>query len=703
MTVKDYAEDIGISIAEVLQECKNLNIDVKDKDDMLSEDDIIMLDNTLHLISTDDEITHEEDEKMDELVEDYVVGSEYEDVEYTITKEKVKDTTDEVNSKEFRAQKKELYKKKERLKRNVADEKNIIYKDGITLYEIAEQMRTNPAEIIKKLLTLELEIGIKDEVSKEIAELIASEYKRNLKLEDEASDISKFEDYEIYDKDEDLVKRAPIVTIMGHVDHGKTSLLDYIRKSNVVDGEDGGITQRVGAYQIKHNDDYITFIDTPGHAAFTQMRARGASVTDIVIIIVAADDGVMPQTKEAIEHAKSANVPIIVAINKMDKPTANPDKVMQELAEAGLTPEEWGGEYPFIKISAITGEGIPLVLDTLATIAEVSEYKANPKRYAIGAVIESKMDKKVGGIGSLLIQNGTLRVGDPIVVGTAFAKVRSMKNDKGESILEAGPSTPVEITGLTSTPDAGDKFMAFETESEAKKIAAERARCEEDAASCAMHISLEDLFASIEQGNKEINIILKADMHGCEEAIKSSLERIDIDGVKVKVVRSGIGAISESDIDLAIACGAIVLGFNVTTETIASSKAKDHSIDVRVYTVIYKLIEEIEHAMKGMLDPEFEEKELGTAEVRKIFKFSKVGNIAGSYVTEGIIKNNTMARIIRDGKIVGESKISSIQRGKDTVKEVKKGFECGITLESYNDIKEKDLIVCYEMVEVKIK
>ena len=488
---------------------------------------------------------------------------------------------------------------------------------------------------------------------------------------------------------------------MGHVDHGKTTLLDTIRKSAIVDSEYGGITQAIGAYQVEQKGQKITFIDTPGHAAFTEMRARGASITDIVIIIVAADDGVMPQTEEAIDHAKAANVPIIVAVNKIDKPDARPERIRTEMAEHSITPEEWGGNIPFVDISAKSGEGIDLLLDTILATAEMQELKANPSRYALGTVIESKMDKNIGGVASLLIQNGTLRIGDPIVVGTTYGKVRTMKNDQGQSIVEAGPSTPVEITGLSDNPSAGDKFMAFESESTAKSVAEKRSVQARDTKLQKQVLSLDNLFASIDAGIKEINVVLKTDVRGSEEAVKNALEKIDVEGVKVKVIRSGIGTITESDVVLANASNAIILGFCVRPSNTTKEIAKEYGIDIRLYTIIYKLVEDMEAAMKGMLEPVFEEKVLGTIEVRKLFKFSKVGTIAGSYVVDGIVKNNAKARLVRDGIVIADTKISSLQREKDQVKEVKKGFECGLTLENYTDIKVGDIVEVYEEVEVK--
>ena len=526
------------------------------------------------------------------------------------------------------------------------------------------------------------------------------EYNKVLKKE-ETQDITNFEEFEIVDEEKKLVSRPPVVTIMGHVDHGKTTLLDTIRQSSVVSTEFGGITQHIGAYQVERNGQKITFIDTPGHAAFTEMRARGASITDIVIIIVAADDGVMPQTKEAVDHALAAKVPIIVAVNKIDKPDANPERIMTEMAEINITPEAWGGNVPFVNISAVTGEGIDLLLETILATSEVLELKANPNRYAIGTVIESKVDKNIGGVASLLIQTGTLRIGDPIVVGIDHGKVRTMKNDRGESIVEAGPSTPVEITGISASPSAGDKFMAFETESEAKAVSEKRTNHAKELKNKRNPVSLDDLFAKINSGVKEINVVLKADVRGSEEAVKNALEKIDVEGVKVKVIRSGIGTITESDVVLANASDAIIIGFNVSPNNMTKEIAKEYNVDLRLYTIIYKAVEEMELAMKGMLEPEYEEKHLGSAEIRKIFKFSKIGNIAGCYVTEGVIRNGAKVHLVRDGVIIYEGKIASVQREKDTVKEVKKGFECGITLENFSDIKVGDVIENYEVIEVK--
>lgn len=700
MKVSEYASDVNLSVAEILKKCHELAINVNNKDDYLTDDDIIMLDNTINLISTDDEITFEEEEDIEDKVDEIMTSSRVDkSMKDSVSKEKLKKK--DTSKQDFNLKKKEMYKHKNKLMKNETDENIVLYKNGMSVSEFANVLNVSGAEIIKKLMENGLMLSLNQPIDFENAEIIAILYNKTLKRE-ETQDVTNFESYEIIDKEEDLVKRPPIVTIMGHVDHGKTTLLDYIRNTHVVDKEFGGITQHIGAYQTKYKDELITFIDTPGHAAFTEMRARGASVTDIVIIIVAADDGVKPQTKEAVDHALSANVPIIVAVNKIDKLDANIDRVLTEMAEIGITPEAWGGDIPFINISAHTGEGVELLLETILTIAEVNELKANPNRYAVGAVIESRLDKNVGGIASFLIQNGTLRLGDPIVVGTSYAKVRTMKNDRGESIVLAGPSTPVEITGLTENPSAGDKFMAFETEAEAKNVAQKRRDAAKINAGRDKKVSLDDLFASVDAGNKEINVVLKADVRGSEEAVKNALEKIKEKDVSVKVIRSGIGAISESDVVLASASNAIIIGFNVVASNNAKDIAKDNNIDIRLYTIIYKLVEDIEAAINGMLDPEYEEKVLGSAEVRKIFKFSKIGNIAGSYITSGIVKNGAMARVIRDGVVIASDEvIASLQREKDTVKEVKKGFECGITLEKFNDFKEGDTIEAYEMVEVK--
>ena len=687
MNIKDYAKDVNLSVAEVLRKCDELGIKA-DGNSILSDDDIIMIDNTINLISTDKETTYEEEDQIDDVVEK-VLQSENIVKKDMVANSKQKLKKKDSSNADFKNLKKQMYKSKSKLMSNVKEDNIVLYEDGMSVKAFADALGVSLNDIIKKLMSLGLMLSMNEVIDFENAEIVALDYNKTLKKK-ESQDIADFDHYEVIDDEKDLKERPAIVTIMGHVDHGKTTLLDYIRSTRVAEGEAGGITQAIGAYQTEKDGHKITFIDTPGHAAFTQMRARGASVTDIVVIIVAADDGVMPQTKEAIDHAKSAGVPIIVAVNKIDKPNINIERVYTEMSENGITPESWGGEYPFINLSAKTGEGVDTLLETILAIAEVKELKANPNRYALGAVIEEKLDKNVGGLSSFLILNGTLRLGDPVVVGTTYGKVRTMKNDKGESIVEAGPSTPVEITGLNDTPKAGDKFMAFETIEEAKEVAEKRKNIEKEKSNVKKTLSLDELFESVNAGQKEVAVVLKADVRGSEEAVKSALENIKVKDVRVKVIRSGIGPISESDIVLASASKAIVIGFNVVSSSDAKAMAKEYGIEIRCYTIIYKLVEDVEAALNGMLDPEYEEKIIGSAVVRQIFKFSKVGNIAGVYVTDGIVKNNANVRVIRDGKILIDTKISSIQRGKDQAKEVKKGFECGITLEKYDDFKEGD-------------
>ena len=580
-------------------------------------------------------------------------------------------------------------------------EDTVLYKEGMTVGEFAGVLQVGAGEVIGKLMSLGVMMNLNQVIDFDTASIISSDMGKTLKRE-ETTDEANFEELEIQDLEEDLVKRPPVVTIMGHVDHGKTTLLDTIRKSNVVLGEAGGITQAIGAYQITYQGNKITFIDTPGHAAFTEMRARGASVTDIVIIIVAADDGVMPQTREAIDHARAAGVPIIVAINKMDKPGANSERVMTEMAEAGVVPDTWGGDVMFVNISAMTGMGIDDLLDRILLISELENYQANPNRYASGTVIESKMDKNLGVVSTLLIQNGTLRLGDAIVVGTIAGRVRTLKNDLDESLVQADPSMPVTITGLSESPSAGDKFMVFDTEKKAKAIASERAlKLKNQNLTTTKAVSLDDLFQQIHEGAKEVNVILKADVKGSEEAVKNSLLKLDVEGVKINIIRSGIGTISPTDISLASASNAIILGFNIRPDNKTMDFAKERNVDIRLYNIIYQLVEEVEAAMRGKLDPIFEENILGSAEVRKLFKFSKVGTIAGVMVITGIVRRDAKARVIRDGVIIYDGAINTIAREKDQVKEVKSGIECGITIENFNDIKPGDIIEAYEIVEKK--
>lgn len=705
MSVKEYANDVNLDVTTIMELCKKLKIQVQSTEDILDDDAIILLDN--EIINLKEEQADEaeiikEEEELIESSKDFVPNQNSNNKTQQAKKKKKQNKNITQNKKnDFKKQRKEMYKHKDKLKSNTyqLDENIVLYKEGMTVGEFATALNTSVGEVIKKLMSLGMMMNLNQVIDFDTAAIISSDFGRELKRE-ETTDEVNFEELELQDSEEELVKRPPVVTIMGHVDHGKTTLLDAIRKTNVVSGEAGGITQAIGAYQITYQGNKLTFIDTPGHAAFTEMRARGASVTDIVIIIVAADDGVMPQTKEAIDHAKAAGVPIIVAVNKMDKPDANPERVLTEMAESGIIPEEWGGDTMFVNISAKTGMGISDLLERILLISDLEELKANPNRYASGTVIESKMDKNLGVVSTLLIQNGTLRLGDAIVVGTCAGKVRTLKNDLNESLVSAEPSTPVTITGLSESPSAGDKFMVFENEKKAKSIASERAlKLKNNNNQTQETVSLDDLFNRINEGAKEINVILKADVKGSEEAVRNSLLKLDVEGVHINIIRSGIGTVSPTDITLAAASNAIIIGFNIRPDNKTMDFAKERNVDIRLYNIIYKLVEEVESAMKGKLDPIFEEQVLGNAEVRKLFKFSKVGTIAGSMVTNGIIKRDAKARVIRDGVIIYDGAINTVAREKDQVKEVKSGIECGITIENFNDIKPGDIIEAYEIVE----
>ena len=578
------------------------------------------------------------------------------------------------------------------------------YTEGMNVADIAKKIHREPAEIIKKLFMLGVMVNQNQALDKDTIELLATDYgmEPQEKVQVDIADIDKFFEAEEVDPDK-LVSRPPVVTIMGHVDHGKTTLLDTLRHSRVTSGEAGGITQHIGAYQIDIDGKPITFLDTPGHAAFTSMRARGASITDITILVVAADDGVMPQTVEAINHAKAAGVPIIVAVNKIDKPGANPQHVMQELSEYELIPEAWGGETIFVEISAKFGQNIEELLEMILLVAEVEDLKADPTQRAIGTVIEARLDKGKGPVSTLLVQEGTLHVGDPIVVGNTYGRVRVMTNDLGRRDKEAGPATPVEIIGLNDVPQAGDRFVVFEDEKTARAAGEERAKralLENRAATS--RVTLDNLFESLKEGElKEVNVIIKADVQGSAEALAASLKKIDVEGVRVKIVHSAVGAINESDVTLAAASNAIIIGFNVRPTPQAKVQADTEEVDIRLHRIIYKAIEEIETAMKGMLDPEFEEKITGQMIVRETFKVSKVGTIAGAYVTEGYSRRDSGVRVIRDGIVIYEGQLASLKRFKDDVKEVKMGYECGAMIEKFNDIKVDDVIEGFIMEEVK--
>ena len=582
----------------------------------------------------------------------------------------------------------------------------LVYTDGMTVAELAKKIKREPAEIIKKLFLLGVMATLNQGLSKDAIELLAADYGMDAeeKIEKDISDLDVYFEEAAAENAESTV-RPPVVTIMGHVDHGKTTLLDQLRNSSVVAGEAGGITQHIGAYQIKIDGKPITFLDTPGHAAFTTMRARGADITDITVIVVAADDGVMPQTIEAINHAKAADVPIIVAVNKIDKPAANPGRVMQELSDLGLVPEAWGGDTIFVEISAKFNQNIEELLEMILLVAEVQELKATPNRLALGTVIEARLDKSKGPIATLLVQEGTLKVGDPIVVGNTFGRVRVMVNDQGRRVKTALPATPVEITGLNASPQAGDRFVVFEDEKTARSAGEERAkRALIEQRNASSRITLDNLFSTLKEGElKEVNVIIKADVQGSVEALASSLQKIEVEGVRVKIIHTAVGAINESDITLATASNAIIIGFNVRPTPQAKIQAESDQVDIRLHRIIYNVIDEIETAMKGMLDPEFEEKITGQAIVRETYTVSKLGTIAGSYVLEGVVKRSSSVRLIRDNIVIYEGELASLKRFKDDAKEVKLGFECGIMIDGYNDIKVDDIIEAYEMVEIKRK
>ena len=580
-------------------------------------------------------------------------------------------------------------------------EKILYYKNGMTVAAVADGLNLSIGEVVKKLVMLGFMVSASDIVEKDVAELVAEDVGYELK-DEIITDITKFEEMDFEDNPEDLQERPAIVTIMGHVDHGKTTLLDKIRDARVALGEAGGITQHIGAYQVEKDGKKITFIDTPGHAAFTEMRARGANITDIVILVVAADDGVMPQTVEAIEHAQAAGVPIIVAINKMDKVGANPERIKQELANYDLLAEEWGGKTIFVPISAKQGMGVDELLEMVLLVAEMNEYKANPNRLGIGTVIEAKLDKGKGPVATLLVKNGSIKIGDPVVVGNTWGRIRSMEDESKAKLKQVGPSKAVEVTGLVDVPNAGDRFMIFEDEKTARLVAEERMlRAFNEEKGVGSQVSLASLFSDLNDTSKELNLIIKGDVQGSIEALKGSLDKVNVEGVKISIIRSGVGAVTETDISLAVASNSIIIAFNIRPNQKIIDTAKEKNIEIRQYNIIYKLLEDIEAAMKGMLDPVYEEKITGQVEVRQLFKVSKIGTIAGSYVQSGYIERNCGVRLIRDSIIIYTGKLSSLRRGKDDVKEVKTGFECGLTIENYNDIKVGDIIEGFVMEEVK--
>ena len=617
------------------------------------------------------------------------------------------------NKKNKKKSKKERRQDRRNQKKNpVPQRKNkplpetLVYTVGMSVADIAKKIHREPAEIIKKLFMMGVMVNQNQSLDKDTIEILADDYgiKAEEKVEVDVSDIDKF--FEDEEKNhQHLEARPPVVTIMGHVDHGKTTLLDHLRHSHITAGEAGGITQHIGAYQIKHDGKTITFLDTPGHAAFTNMRARGADITDITVLVVAADDGVMPQTIEAIHHSQAAGVPIIVAVNKIDKPGANPNHVMEQLTEYGLIPEDWGGDTIFVEISAKLGQNIDELLDMILLQAEMMELKANPKQHGAGSVIEARLDKGKGSVASLLVQQGTLHVGDPIVVGNTFGRVRTMTNDRGKDVHKAKPGTPVEITGLNDVPDSGDRFVTFNDEKTARAAGekrAEQALIKER--SKTTHVTLDNLFDTIKEGEmKEVDLIIKADVQGSVEALAQSFQKIDVEGVRVNIIHQAVGAINESDITLAEASNAIIIGFNVRPTPLAKQQADADGVDIRLHNVIYKAIDEVETAMKGMLEPEYQEKVTGQVEIRETYKVSKLGTIGGAYVIDGYIQRDSGVRVIRNGVVIYDGKLASLKRFKDDVKQVKAGYECGLMIEKYNDIKVGDQLEAYVMEEVPVE
>ncbi|QGR76755.1 translation initiation factor IF-2 [Staphylococcus hominis] len=692
--IYEYAKEVNVKSKEIIDELKKMDVEVSNHMQALEDDQIKMLNKKF-------KSSKNEENKKQNTQNNHQKQQNKKDNNQNKSNLKKKNNKNSKNNKNNKNNKKGKNNKPAAEPKEMPSK--ITYEEGITVGELADKLNIESSDIIKKLFLLGIVANINQSLDEETLELIADDY--GVEIEKEVvvneEDLTTYFDDE--EDDPDAIERPAVVTIMGHVDHGKTTLLDSIRNTKVTAGEAGGITQHIGAYQIENNGKKITFLDTPGHAAFTTMRARGAQVTDITILVVAADDGVMPQTIEAINHAKEADVPTIVAVNKVDKPTANPDRVMQELTEYGLIPEDWGGDTIFVPLSALNGDGIDDLLEMIGLVAEVQELKANPDKQAVGTVIEAELDKSRGPAASLLVQNGTLHVGDSIVVGNTYGRVRAMVNDLGQRIKTAGPSTPVEITGINDVPQAGDRFVIFKDEKQARRIG--EARHEANVIQQrqeSKNVSLDNLFEQMKQGEmKDLNVIIKGDVQGSVEALAASLMKIDVEGVNVRIIHTAVGAINESDVTLANASNGIIVGFNVRPDAGAKRAAEAENVDMRLHRVIYNVIEEIESAMKGLLDPEFEEQVIGQAEVRQTFKVSKVGTIAGSYVTEGKITRNAGVRVIRDGIVQFEGELDTLKRFKDDAKEVSQGYECGITIANFNDIKEGDIIEAFEMVEIE--
>ncbi|MBV4436103.1 translation initiation factor IF-2 [Clostridium tyrobutyricum] len=685
-----------MSKIRIYELAKELNISSKELIELLSEEFSIAVKNHMSVIEEEDA----------NLIKEFL-SDKAENAEDDKNIESAVDENNDSNNKSNKNNKKSKSKNIPKDKESEEKEKIIEIDDTITVKELSEKIGKSSTEVIKQLIFMGVMAAINQEIDFSTAEKLAEKFdvivvKKEKNIDKEISEQQEEEEIE---SEDNLQKRPPVVTVMGHVDHGKTSLLDAIRKSKVTSHEAGGITQHIGAYTVTINGEKITFLDTPGHEAFTAMRARGAQITDIVILVVAADDGIMPQTEEAINHCKAANVPIVVAINKIDRPGANIDKVKQELTEYGLVPEDWGGDIICVPVSAHTKEGIDTLLEMVLLTAEVQEFKANSNRNARGAVIEAKLDKGRGAVATLLVQNGTLNVGDSIIVGTTYGRIRAMFDDKGKKIKSAGPSIPVEILGLSEVPQAGDKFNEVKDEKTARELAdGRKQKVREEYLQSTHKVSLEDLYNQIKEGKvKELNIIVKADVQGSIEALKQSLQKLSTDEVKVRVIHGAVGAITETDISLASASNAIIIGFNVRPDVNAEKAAEREAVDMKTYRVIYTAIDDIKAAMLGMLEPDYKENVIGKAEIRRTYKISSIGTIAGCYVLDGKITRNSSVRIIRDGIVVFESELASLKRFKDDVKEVAQGYECGLSIEKFNDIKEGDIVEAYVMEEIKKK
>ncbi|HHW56591.1 MAG TPA: translation initiation factor IF-2 [Clostridia bacterium] len=690
MRVYELAKELNLSSKDLISKLNDLDIKVKNHMSTLEDEEVTLI---------KDLLTDKPHQQKEEIAEK---GKEEENT----FEENIEDIEEErIYKKSFKkgSKKNKKNNKKAALEKEKEEDqiKIITIPEFLTVKELAEKMKVNPTEIIKKLIAKGIMVTLNQQIDFENASKIAEEYGFLVDKEEVKDELEMLLE-ETPDEEKDLQPRPPIVTVMGHVDHGKTSLLDAIRKTNVTMKEMGGITQHIGASVVEINGKKIVFLDTPGHEAFTAMRARGTSITDIVVLVVAADDGVMPQTVEAINHVKAANVPMIVAINKIDLPTANPDRVKTELSELGLVPEEWGGNTICVPVSAKKNIGLDNLLEMILLVAELEDLKANPNKPARGTVIEAKLEKGKGSVATVIVQNGTLQIGDAILAGTTYGKVRAMFDDRGKKIKKAGPSMPVEVLGFSEVPEAGDKFIVVEDDKKARELAEKRKEIQKELEfKRKQKVSLENLFKQIQEGSvKDLNIIIKADVQGSVEALKKSLEDLNNEEVRIKVIHGAVGAITETDVMLASASNAIIIGFNVRPETNAKSLAEKEKVEIKLYRIIYEAIEDIKAAMKGLLEPKYQEVELGKAEVRAVFRVPGVGNVAGCYVLNGKILRNASIRVVRDGIVVYEGKIASLKRFKDDVREVQQGFECGIGIEKYNDIKEGDIIEAYQMEEI---